>query len=156
MQHIQKQKVWLEIFWWIATFLLSLLIVFPILQKTNRYPFTTINVAFVVIFITLFRYIFTLKYTWLAKRQYLKLTLVFLSIPLIFNLVSHLNYFITNLDELSTEYYLGHLESTTRGNLETYIRSEMVLFGIGSIITGIVFAFRLVISIWRQRNKGTV
>ena len=156
MQHIKKQKIWLELFWCIATLLLSLLILFPILQKTNRYPFTVINIIFVITFITLFRYLFLLKYTWLAKRQYIKLTLVFLCIPLIFNLINNLNYFITHLDDFSTENYLGHLEADTRSNLETYIRSEMVLFGVGSIIASIIFPFRLIISIWRLRNKGTV
>lgn len=156
MQRIERQKIWLEIFWWIATFLLSLLILFPILQKTNRYPFTTINIIFVVVFVSLFRYIFLLKYTWIAKRQYVKLILIFLCIPLIFNMINNLNFFITQLDEFSSEAFLGHLEANTRQNLETYIRSEMLLFGVGSIVTSMLFPFRLLMSIWRQRNKGTV
>lgn len=156
MQHIEKQKIWLEIIWWISTALLCLLILFPILQKTNRYPFILINVIFVAAFLTLFRYIFLLKYTWIAKLQYVKLILVFISIPLIFNLINNLNFFITHLDEFSTENYFGHLDRTSRENMEIYMRSEMVLFGVGSIIAAILFPFRMIISVWRFRNKGTV
>ena len=156
MQHIDRHKFWLEIFWWLATFFLSLLVLFPIYQKTNRYPFTVINIIFVVVFITLFRYIFLLKYTWIAKRQYIKLILIFLSIPLVFNMINNVNFFTTQLDEFSTEAFLGHLAPEVRKNMETYIRSEMILFGVGSIVTSLIFPFRLVISIWRQRNRGTV
>jgi hypothetical protein len=151
-----RQKIWLEMIWWLATALLCLLILFPILQKTSQYPFTLINVLFVVVFVTLFRYIFSLKYTWLARRQYLKIALVFLCIPLVFNMINNLNYFVTHIDDFSYEAYLGHLEPEVRKKLEIYIRSEMLLFGVGSIIMSALFPFRLVVSVWRQRNKGTV
>jgi hypothetical protein len=155
-QSLIRQKIWLELMWWVATALLCMLILFPILQKTNLYPFTVINVIFVVVFITLFRYIFSLKYTWLARRQYVKITLVFLCIPLVFNMVNNLNHFVTHIDEFSYEAYLGHLEQEVRNKLEIYIRSEMLLFGVGSIIMSALFPFRLLISVWRQRNRGTV
>lgn len=151
-----RHKWWLEIIWWAATILFSLLVLFPILQKTNRYPFTAINVIFVVVFVTLFRYIFSWKYNLIARRQYLKIALVFLCIPLVFNMTNNLNHFITHLDDFGTEAYLAHLDEETRNNLQVYIRSEMILFGVGSIIASIVFPFRLLISVWRQRNKGTV
>ena len=151
-----SHKVILELTWWIATILFTLLILFPILQKTNQYPFTFINAVYTITFITICRYIFFLKYTFLARKQYLKLTLVFLSIPFIFTLISNLNYFITYIDDFSHESFLGHLNSDSRTNLETYIRSEMLLFGIGSIVASILFPFRLIISIWRQKNRGTV
>ena len=151
-----RQKLLLELMWWVATALLCLLILFPILQKTNQYPFTWINILFVVVFVTLFRYIFSLKYTWLARRQYLKITLVFLCIPLVFNMINNVNYFVTHIDDFSYEAYLGHLEQDVRNKLEIYIRSEMLLFGVGSAIMSALFPFRLLISVWRQRNKGTV
>ncbi|MBK8505721.1 MAG: hypothetical protein IPL46_28100 [Saprospiraceae bacterium] len=155
-QGLIRQKIWLEMMWLVVTSLLCLLVLFPILQKTSQYPFTLINIIFVVVFVTLFRYIFSLKYTWLARRKYLKITLVFLCIPLIFNMINNLNYFVTHIDEFSHEAYLGHLEQDIRNKLEIYIRSEMLLFGVGSVIMSTLFPFRLLISVWRQRNKGTV
>jgi len=32
----------------------------------------------------------------------------------------------------------------------------MIFFGVGGIITGIILPFRMIISLWRMRNKGTV
>jgi hypothetical protein len=152
----KPQKIGLEALWWVATLLATLLILFPILHQTNVYPFTVINSISIIAFITLFRYTFFFKYTLIARRQYLKLVLVFLSIPIIFNLINNLNFFITYLDEFSHEAFLGHLNATTRSNLETYIKSEMLLFSVGSIVAAILFPFRLIVSIWRQRNKDTV
>lgn len=151
-----SHKIVLEASWWGATILLTLLILFPILQKTNAYPFTVINSLAIIAFITFFRYTFFLKYTYLAHRKYLKIVLIFLSIPIVFNLINNLNFFVTYLDEFSHEGFLGHLNANTRGGLETYIRSEMLLFSVGSIVAAILFPFRLIVSLWRQRNRGTV
>lgn len=155
-QTFGPHKIVLEASWWGVTILLTLLILFPILQKTNAYPFTLINTIAIVAFITIFRYTFFLKYTYLAHQKYLKIVLIFLSIPIIFNLINNLNFFVTYLDEFSHEAFLGHLNTNTRSNLETYIKSEMLLFSIGSIIAAILFPFRLIVSLWRQRNRGTV
>ena len=149
-------KIVLEATWWGVTILLTLLILFPILHKTNAFPLTLINSIAIVAFITIFRYTFFLKYTYLAHLKYLKIVLIFLSIPIIFNLINNLNYFISYLDELSYEAFLGHLNANTRNSLETYIRSEMLLFSVGSIIAAILLPFRLIVSLWRQRNRGTV
>lgn len=97
-----------------------------------------------------------MKYTFLAKKQLLKIALVFLSVPLIFNLVNNLNYFITLIDENSYAPFLGHLTDGQRVKMEVYIRTEMLLFGVGSIISAFLLPFRLVQSVWRQRNRGTV
>jgi hypothetical protein len=37
-----------------------------------------------------------------------------------------------------------------------YIRSEFLFFGVGSVIVSILLPFRMIISVWRTKNKGTV
>ena len=49
-----------------------------------------------------------------------------------------------------------HLHVTKQTSLINYIKNEMIFFGVGSIITGIILPFRMIISLWRMRNKGTV
>ena len=149
-----REKLWLEAIWWIFTLFVAVLILIPIYGKTRSYPFFTINVIFIVAFITLTRYIFFLRYTFIARQQIIKTILVFLSIPLIFNLINNLNYFVTYLDENSFDPFLGHLPYDGRGSVETYIRTEMLLFGTGSIISAFLFPFRMIHSIWRIRNRG--
>ena len=152
----QAQKIILEVIWWIITLVLSLLVLLPIHRSSDTYPFLWSNIIFVVAFITFARYIFLLQYTWLARRQYIKITLVFLSLPIIFNLVNNLNYFVTITDESSFYYLRDILSLEETDKIQTYIRTEMLFFGVGSIITAVIFPFRLLLSIWRQRNKGTV
>ncbi|MDX1667380.1 MAG: hypothetical protein R3350_09125 [Saprospiraceae bacterium] len=144
----------LELIWWIFTALLTLGVLLPILSSLSDYRFLYTNILYVVAFVTLTRYSFQLKYTFLAKRQYLKLVLAYLALPFVFYLVQELNYFQTFLDERGMDALVGELPAGERKGMAAYIRSEMLLFGVGSIISSVVFPVRLVISYWRYRNRG--
>jgi hypothetical protein len=145
----------LEILWWIVTGIILVVVLYPIYHNLNAYPFWKSNIVFIVSFITLTRYIFLLPHTFLARRQILKIALVFLSIPAIFLLVQELNYFQTFLDEKGIEAVVGSLPVEERRTMVKYIRSEMLLFGVGSVISGVIFPFRMIMSVWRTRNRGT-
>ena len=150
------RKLILELTWWTITALVTLLVILPVHQNSSDYPFLFSNAFFTVSFITLVRYIFFLKYTFIAKRQYIKLVLIFLCIPLVFSLISHLNYFITYIDEKAAESFLLDMPPTKTNRIVSYLKTEMILFGVGSIIAGIIFPFRMLRSIWRYRNRGIV
>ncbi|MFN7118078.1 MAG: hypothetical protein ACK4TA_14855, partial [Saprospiraceae bacterium] len=104
---------------------------------------------------TLSRYIFLLPYTFLANRQRLKVALIFLCIPVVFLLIQELNRFQTYLDYNGLEVLLGNFSTQPEESLINYTYNEMLLFGVGSVVSGIVFPFRLTLSIWRRRNRGT-
>ena len=146
----------LEVFWWLFTFLLAFAVLFPIIRVVNPYLFLYINLVYIIAFITLTRYVFLLKHTFLAHQQGLKALIIAVSIPLIFYLVSELNYFQTFLDEQGLEGFLGEVPYEKRGNIGTYIRNEMMLFGVGSIIIAIILPFRMMLSLWRWKNRDTV
>ena len=159
MESNSKLKISLEIIWLIITGLICLTILYPILSKVQYYPFTVPNILFIFIFITATRYIFFLKHTFLAKKNVLKLILIFACIPLIAYLINTVNLFQTyldNLDDVTWKEMFGLLERTKQKQIHQYIRTEMLLFGTGAIITTFLFAIRMVVSIWRQKNKGTV
>ena len=154
MDNLTRQKIILEATWWVVTAFVVILILLPILLNTPYYPFQWSNCMFIVVFITLTRYIFLFKYTFLQKNQYLKLVLIFLCIPLIFNLVNNLNYFIAVTDESDYYFLDGNLSQSQRNKMGLFIRTEMLFFGVGSILATIIFPFTLLKSIWGFRNRG--
>lgn len=146
----------LEFIWWTVTILLAVCILLPLRAYWNTYPFLWSNIIFILAFITITRYIFLLPYTFLAHRQGLKVFLFFLCIPMVFLLIQELNHFQLFLDYNGIEALLGRPRQKLDDSLINYTYSEMLLFGVGSVISGIIFPFRLLLSVWRKRNKGTV
>ncbi|MBK7872133.1 MAG: hypothetical protein IPJ74_16385 [Saprospiraceae bacterium] len=145
----------LEIFWWIFTIVLIAGILFPIRNTLNDYPFLYTNIIYIFVFITFTRYIFLLPYTFFAHWQGFKLIILFLCIPIVFLLIQELNNFQTYLDYNGVEALLGRTDSEITNGLIRYTYNEMILFAVGSIISSVIFPFRLAISLWRGRNKGT-
>ncbi len=147
----------LEIIWWILTLSITIGILYPIYSKiANAYPFYQSNILFIITFITLTRLIFLLKYSFLAYWEKVKIAIILLSAVFIFLLVNELNFFQTYLDERGFSSFLNGLTNLEKASLTKYIRSEMLLFGIGSIIAAIILPFRLLLSIWRIRNRGKI
>ena len=153
----KKALSWqLEILWWLVSLIIIAGVLFPILRVVPEYPFLWINVLFILTFITCSRYLFLLRHTFLAKRQYFKFAFIVLTIPLVFFLVDKINSFQTFLDENGTEAVLGALGYPYSEKMITYVRTEMLFFGVGAVLSTVILAFRLVLSIWRTRNRGTV
>lgn len=153
----QKQSLYfrLELIWWIFTLILVAGVLYPILSKIENFPFLAANIVFILVFVTFTRYIFLLKHTFLAKQQILKIAIVLIGIPIIFLLINQINLFQTFLDENGIEGIVGDLPFGKRENIAKFIRAEMLFFGVGSVISSIVLPFRLVVSVWRTRNRGT-
>ncbi|MEM9918849.1 MAG: hypothetical protein AAF990_12180 [Bacteroidota bacterium] len=146
----------LELVWWFFTFLLAAAILYPILSKINDYPFLMANIVFIIIFVTFTRYVFLLRHTFLARRQWLKAIVLVLCLPILFYLVNQLNYFQTYLDEQGLESFMGALPIKGQEALGSFIRNEMLLFGVGSIFAAVLLPLRMILSIWRTHNRGTV
>lgn len=144
----------LELIWWAVTILVLFGVLLPFRAYWQSYPFFWSNTIYILTFITLTRYIFLLPYTLLAHRQTLKVILFFLCIPLVFLLIQELNRFQTFLDYNGLEALLGNTGINTADSLLSYTYSEMLLFGVGSIVSGIIFPIRLLFSVWLKRNRG--
>lgn len=146
----------LEFIWWVATALLVWAILYPINKAMHVWPYEWWNVVFVVVLITLARYTFLLKHTFIAQKQLWKGVLMVLMIPLTFTLVDGLNGFMVFIEEKTWEPLTGHLPLADKLSIERYIWNQMLFFGAGSIIAAPAFAVRLMLSIWRTHNRGTV
>lgn len=142
----------LERLWWTLTLLAIVLVLAPLLIKIPDYPFWGINLVFIATFITATRYIFLLPSTFLARRFWLKITVIFLSIPFVFFLVQALNEFQTFIDEQGVSAIVGTLPFSEQQSMFKYIRNEMLLFGTAAIISAALLPFRLIMAIWRVRN----
>ena len=151
-----KRKALLEILFWAFTIVVALVVLLPIVYELEGYPFLFINIVYIVTAITVTRYLFLLPFTFLARLQPVKVVFVFLCIPFIFYLVQELHHFQVFIDEEGLDALVGNLPYHRRNNMVDYIRSEMLLFGTGSIISCVAFPFRLIVSVWRTRNRGTV
>lgn len=146
----------LELLWWLITVLVLAAVLLPIYFNIGNFPFYLLNAVVITCFITLGRYIFLLPYTFLAKRETLKIIIIFLCIPLIFYLIQELNYFQTFIDEQGVEKLVGKRPADEQMGWASFIQNEILLFGVGAVITSVIFPFRLILSIWRGRNRGTV
>ncbi len=144
----------LEAVWWLTTAVVALLVLYPLYSAPVDFPFYTINIIYIVSFITLTRYIFLLHLTFLRRRQILKIAVICAAVPFIFYLVQGLNTFQTFLDEQGVEAIVGRLPLERQQGMITYIRGEFLLFGVGSIIAAVVLPVRLLISVWKQQNEG--
>lgn len=147
--------VLLEALWWVITFV----VVWAVLSKIDKaiyvWPFRGKNILFIVTFITLTRYIFLLKHTFLAKPQILKIALLLLMFPVTFMLINYVVDFMTYIEEQTWDPITGHLPAFEKMELEQFLWKEMLFFGIGSVIAAPTFAARMMMSIWRTRNLGT-
>jgi len=150
-------KLQLEIVWWIVTAIVTFLIVYPILDNMVKFQFLYANILFIVIFITYSRFIFSLKHSFLAYWQWVKFTLIFLSIPLVFKLVEFIFDFQSFLDneglQSFSSYFRDGISFKQQQNLLNYMKREYIFFGVGSVIVAIILPFRMLISFWRVYNK---
>ncbi len=158
MTNVQDSKskiAQMEGLWWLLTAIASIAVVLPVYYTTGTYRFMWANITFVIAFITLSRYIFLLPYTFLAKQQKLKQVLIFFSFPVVFFMVQELNSFQAFLDENGMQAILGQLPLKKEQSLGRYLHAEMLLFAVGAVIAAVLFPFRLGLSIWLTRNRGT-
>ncbi len=153
-----KMKWMLEGIWWIVTAILIVIIMFPVWGKVD-YPFKFFNVVSIVAFVTLTRHIFLLKYSLIAQQNTLKVVLLILCLPLAWFLIENMSNFQTFLDYLDDtgwDTVFGEKPHEKQLEMYKYLRTEVSFFGTASLILCVLFPIRMVISVWRQRNRGTV
>ncbi|MBK8829517.1 MAG: hypothetical protein IPN60_01410 [Saprospiraceae bacterium] len=156
MHPLQKQKILAEFIWWIFTILVIAIVLFPIWDNDIDFPFYVQNALLIAIFITFTRYIFFLPITFIARMKWIKVAIILSAVIFFFVMSTALSDFRNYVDERGLQTLVNHLHVTKQTRIIEYIKNEMIFFGVGGIITGIILPFRMIISLWRMRNKGTV
>ena len=85
----------------------------------------------------------------------MKIVFVLLSIPLFVYFMDRINEFQTFVDENGDTALLPSYDATVAG-LTKYIRYEYLFFAVAAIMTVAMMPFRMILSLWRTRNRGTV
>ncbi len=152
-----QSKLTLEALSWLITAVLALLVLLPIYSQIGTgYPYYTPNLIFIITFITFTRYIFLLRHTPFAYNPIIKIFFIFIPIPLFFYSVDALYDFQRFLDEDGVVSILGNLNGTSQYNLSKYIKYQKLFFGTGAILTLVLLPIRMMVSLWRRKNRGTV
>lgn len=151
-----KYTLALELLTLFLSVILAFLVMLPLTNSEVDYPFFTENTVFIFTFVLTTRYLFFLKYSFLAKQQAFKVGLFFIFIPFIFYLISSLHGFRTFLDEEGMYAPMQNLPAEKGQRLGDYMYYEMVFFGSGSVVASIIFPFRLIFSVWTLKNRGKV
>jgi FlaA1/EpsC-like NDP-sugar epimerase len=149
-------QIWLELLWWVLTAVVVVAVLYPIHQAIHVWPFERTNIIFIVVLLTLTRYIFLLQHTFLARRQVLKVGLILLMFPVLFLFIGMVNEFMVFIEEQTWDPLTGHLPTAQRRGMESYIWNEMLFFGAGCLVAIPAFMVRMMLSVWRTRNRGTV
>jgi len=153
---ITQRKILLEIIGWVITAVVIILVLLPIYTSIgDRYPFYMENIAFIVVAITFGRYIFLLKHHWLSAAKWIKILFIFLPIPLFFYLMGWFYDFQAYSDEVGLGAMLTDLSYVSQNNLGKYIRAEMILFWSAAFLANLYMPIRMIMSLWREINKGT-
>lgn len=155
MEAKQKLTIQLELLFWLFTVIVVVAFAYPIYKTGAPFPFYPMLCLFIAVFITLTRYIFLMKFTFIAFNKWIKAGLIAISIPFIFYLISQLNAFQTFYDEEGLDQFFRFMPLVERLDLQKYIRAIMIFFATGAIIAAIIFPFRLMISIWRNFNRSS-
>jgi hypothetical protein len=155
---MDKNKLFLAVLSWLFTFVIAALVLYPIWSKVTVFPenINIYNFAYIILAVTLTRYIFLLPYTYIAENQKIKGFLIALSVPVIIFCINGIFAFRQLVDNDGYEVICQGVVAEQVNSIGQYYRNEYIFFGVAATIAAIVFPIRLVISIWRKINKGTV
>jgi len=57
-------------------------------------------------------------------------------------------------DEIGLQFIVSELPNVDQNSIIRYIKTEMLFFGVASVIVAVLFPIRLIVSIWRVRNRN--
>lgn len=152
-----KRLKWIaEGLWWLLTAVVVIAVLLPIQLNVPDYPFIIPNIFFIAAFVTFSRYIFFLPISLVARAKWIKLGVIAISAILFFVMTTAISDFRNFLEDRGLQTLVPHLHVTEQTRMMTYMKNQFLFFGTGAIITGILLPMRMIVSLWRMRNRGTV
>ncbi len=143
-----------EFLWWAFTLVLAGLVLLPIYSQVPAFPYFLPNFIYVVVAITLTRYLFFLQISWLRDHLLVQGALSLLLLPLIFWMAQYLNEFITYFDENGPDVLVKNLPKDVAAVINGYLKTEYRFFGIWAIIAALLTPLRLLYNVWVRYRAG--
>ena len=148
-------KLLLEGIWWFVTAIIVSLVMYPIWSNFPEFKFNVVNIVNITAFVTFTRYIFLLKYTFIAKMEKVKIGFVLFTLMIVIAITTQIQSFNVWIDGGDPDVLLSSVgKSSVRESLLNYIKSEFLFFVIAAIVSAIVLAGRLMVSVWSVRNRS--
>ena len=148
-------KLLLEGIWWFVTAIIVSLVMYPIWSNFPEFKFNVVNIVNITAFVTFTRYIFLLKYTFIAKMEKVKIGFVLFTLMIVIAITTQIQSFNVWIDGGDPDVLLSSVgKSSARESLLNYIKSEFLFFVVAAIVSAIVLAGRLMVSVWSVRNRS--
>ncbi len=145
-------KIALEVISWLITFVIVTAVLAPIYLYEIDYPFWIGNALLIIVFITAFRYTFLLRFSWLRSYFWIKVAWIAFSLLLTVSLANYLSTLNRYMDEDGLNTITYALQYRDQLSMIRYIKSQILFFGVGSIVASLSLAVRLTVSVWRDVN----
>ena len=149
-----SRKLTLELVWWAMTAVIVGVVMFPIWANFSDFKLNWTNIVFIAAFVTFTRYAFLLKYTFLADAEKLKIVFVLFTLAIVLAVSTQIQDFNVWLDNGNPDQLLANSPLAKREKLLNYIKTEFLFFAVAAIMSAVVLGGRLLVSIWRVRNRG--
>ena len=163
LQRERTSKIVMELLWWLVTAVIAWMVTGPYWKHFANDEYVIELLIFVVALLTIARYLFLLKYTFLARFQLLKFILIFASIPLAFwgiqEFFDFREFYETQSEGMviGQSYFAPGVGFSERYQVLQRFLPIYSFFASSAILTPIVMPFRLLVSYWRvYNNTGTV
>lgn len=155
----RASKLLMELLWWGITAILAWVVTQPFWGYFDDTEYITELLIFVVVLLTVARYLFLLKYTFLSHFQVLKFILIFASLPLAFWSIQEFfefrDFYETQSEGMviSQSYFEPSLSFAERYAVLQRLVPLYTFFAWGAVFTVVLMPFRLLLSFWRVYNK---
>lgn len=143
-----------ELLWWAFTLVLAALIITPLYTQVPEFPFFLPNVIYILVAITITRYMFFLEISWLRDKLFLQCAISLALIPLIFYMGQYFNAFIIFFDEEGPDVLTKNIAPKWQDIMDTYMHTEYRFFGVWAIVAGLIMPFRLLYNAWVRYRAG--
>jgi hypothetical protein len=147
-------KKWsFELYSWFFVIVFAALFILPIYYSVGHlYQYYIRNIASIIVFVTLTRYIFLLSFTPFSNAKWFKWLLIFVPIPLILLQIDSIFSFLRFLDEEGTASLFRSSIDMEDYKIGKFIKIQYLFFSIGALITLFAIPIRMIISFWRTIN----
>lgn len=143
---------WLrELLWWLFTFIFVAVVLFPI-QGYIKPEYQSINILFIVLTVTYFRYILFLDSVPYLGSTWAKIALFIINALIFFQFLRAIQGFLDVMDThtlsafLTEEYMFAHADEVE--DVFQYFKQEYIIFATSCQMLLVILNVRMVYSVW--------